>query len=189
MVRPCERYCPECKKWKHYSRFYQRRRRRHNGSVVEPDLVCKDCRQIERTEGKNADRPLALMRSRTQSWARRLGVTTDFLWTNMNWRALVPLLRAMMSPEGLCLSCGHPFLNERDIHLEHRYPPRHSHDWARHHARNIWLDCDSCNKRKGPTPYGEWLDNEEEARLVNEQWRASDQSPLSEPVQLSLDLA
>lgn len=126
-VRPCERFCPKCERWKHYSRFASQRREGRNGSVTTTfRRLCRDCEKIERNERKNADRPLWLMRQRTSSWAGKLSVSSDFLWINMNWRALVPVLRAMMSAEGLCLSCGHRFVNERDIQIEHREPPRGS---------------------------------------------------------------
>lgn len=87
--------------------------------------------------------------------------------TQMNYRALVPLLRAMMTPEGLCLACGHAFVNERDIQIEHIEPPRDDKDWARLHARNLRLCCGSCNRTKGKKSFLEWLDEQEGARLSN----------------------
>lgn len=85
----------------------------------------------------------------------------------MNYRALVPVLRALMTDEGLCQCCGHEFLNERDIQIEHLEPPRTSNDWARLHARNLRLACASCNGGKGRTPYSEWLDEQEDTRVSN----------------------
>jgi hypothetical protein len=191
-TRPCERYCPKCGQWKHHSRFRAFRRRRATSIDVAVTFarLCKDCEQIERNEKKNADRPLAIMRNRTASHAHNLNVSTEFLWVNMNWRALVPVLRAMLSPEGRCLSCGHPFVNERDVQIEHRYAPRHPQDWARQHARNLSLDCQSCNNGKGSTPYGQWLDDAEDARQANEQHRASPESlaGMGVAVQLALEI-
>jgi len=175
-IRPCERFCPKCERWKHHSRF-RSWSRAGESDRTRPRIrfagLCKDCEQIERNERKNADRPLALLRRRTSSHASRLGVPFDFLWINMNWRALVPILRALMSPEGLCLSCGHPFVNERDVQIEHREPPRGLDDWARQHARNLMLDCASCNGGKRDKPFSLWLDEQEEARLANEVHRAT----------------
>jgi 5-methylcytosine-specific restriction endonuclease McrA len=93
----------------------------------------------------------------------------------MNYQSLVAVLRAMMSEEGLCLGCGHTFLGERDIHIEHLEPPRFPHDWARLHTRNCRLFCASCNTSKGKKPFADWLDIEEERRLSNRAQPASQQ--------------
>jgi 5-methylcytosine-specific restriction endonuclease McrA len=169
--RPCERQCSRCKDWKHHSRFKVNSSFAH-GTVGEKryasfDPVCRDCRQIERNERKNADRPLAIIRARAQVAARKAGATTEFFWIQMNYQALVPYMRAMMDKAGHCLGCGHPFLNERDIQIEHIEPPRNPQDWARLHTRNLRLFCASCNGTKGDKPYGEWLDEQEEARRSN----------------------
>ncbi|MBO0834434.1 MAG: HNH endonuclease [Actinobacteria bacterium] len=108
------------------------------------------------------------MRGRAYTQARKSGVPFDFIWVNMNYRAFVEPLRAMMTPAGLCPSCGHGFLGERDIQIEHREPPRHDQDWARLHRRNLDLACASCNRTKGRKPYAEWLDEQESTRLSNE---------------------
>ena len=91
-----------------------------------------------------------------------------FFWVNMNYRALVPLFRAMLAPDALCLGCGHGFTDEKDIHVEHILPPRHAQDWPRLHARNLRLLCASCNRTKGPKETGLWLDEQDGARLTNE---------------------
>ena len=170
MPRPCERLCPEdkggCGQWKHYNRFHSWRR--SNRSVATFAVLCRDCEQRIRNERKNEDRPLWIIKQRAKAYATKYGVVFDFLWINMNWRALVPMFRAMCSPEGLCLSCGHGFTSEPDIQLEHVEAPRHSKDFARIHARNIALRCGSCNRGKSDTPYTEWLDQEESKRLSNE---------------------
>jgi 5-methylcytosine-specific restriction endonuclease McrA len=183
--RPCERRCTRCKEWKHYSRFRSFKTRY---GVTQFRPKCKACEQIERNEKKNADRPAAIIDNRAANQASKAGVAKSFFLVNMNFRALVPMLRAMMTPEGLCTSCGHPFLNERDIQLEHREPPRHSQDWARLHARNIGLACTSCNGTKGPKPYAIWLDEQESTRLTNEYSRSPQSpDPPMVPVQLSFD--
>src|SRR5262245_36267588 len=118
------------------------------------------CCGVQSVEDSNArsikareDRALAIMYRRAASWAHKLGVTTEYMWIDMNWQALVAILRSMMTPEGKCVSCGHKFDNERDIQIEHREPPRKDPprggvDWARHHARNIGILCQPCNSTK-----------------------------------------
>jgi 5-methylcytosine-specific restriction endonuclease McrA len=151
-------------------------------SAVTFKTFCKDCEQIERNERKNADRPLELMKQRTTARARKLGVSFDFMWTNMNWSSLVPELRAAMTDGSRCQSCGHLFLNERDIQIEHREPPRFLQDWAREQAKNIALFCQSCNNTKGNKSYAVWLDEQEDARLANE--RTPTLRPKDEPLTL-----
>jgi hypothetical protein len=166
--RPCERLCKgPCGLWKHYSRFRSRQRKTPHDIVWHFDPVCRDCQQKERNERKNADRPLAIIHGRAEQAARKAASTTEFFWTQMNYRALVPLMRVLMGSEGMCLACGHAFLNERDIHIDHIEPPRHEQDWARLHARNLRLACDACNKTKGKKPFIDWLDEQEGARLSN----------------------
>lgn len=78
-----------------------------------------------------------------------------------------------MTEEGRCRSCGHPFLGQDDIQIEHREAPRGLGDWAREHARNIGIFCKSCNNTKNDKPYAIWLDEQEAARLANESHRAT----------------
>jgi 5-methylcytosine-specific restriction endonuclease McrA len=73
----------------------------------------------------------------------------------------------MITDEGLCKNCGHPFIGERDIQIEHIEPPRSNTDWARLHARNLRLFCGSCNGTKGHKPFPDWLDEQEDARTSN----------------------
>jgi 5-methylcytosine-specific restriction endonuclease McrA len=167
-VRPCERQCRTCDLWKHFSRFRSRRVHKHGGVRVYFDLDCLDCQQKIRNEKKNADRPLEIIKRRASHYARTCGVSFDFFWINLNYRALVPIFRAMLTPEGLCTSCGHPFDNERDVQIEHREPWRHRQDWARWHARNCGIACTNCNNRKKGRSYAQWLEDEEQARLSNE---------------------
>jgi 5-methylcytosine-specific restriction endonuclease McrA len=129
--------------------------------------VCRDCQQKERNERKNADRPLAIIRGRAATAAHKAGASTEFFMTEMNYHGLVPLMRILMGDEGRCLNCGHAFVNERDIQIEHIRPARHSQDWARLHARNLRLFCGSCNRTKSDRPFDDWLDEQEDARLSN----------------------
>jgi hypothetical protein len=168
--RPCERRCIKCHEWKHHSRFrsFERKDRRRN-STVSPIVGfsprCRDCEQKERNEKKNADRPKAIIEQRARAAAAKAGKSFEFFMVQMNYRALVPQLRAMMSSEGLCNGCGHKFVNERDIQIEHVEPPRTDNDFARLHARNLRLCCGSCNRTKAHKPFATWLDEQEGARL------------------------
>jgi hypothetical protein len=189
--RPCERKCAgPCGEWKHHSRFVGRKRRSPNGTVWEFNKTCRDCEQKARNEKKNADRPLAIIQNRAASAATKAGVSREFFWVQMNYRALVPILRALLSPDGLCLGCGHSFLGERDIQIEHWYPPRSVQDWALLHTRNLRFTCASCNGTKSHKPPLQWLDEQEGARLSNLKQPTIDPPPppppSSIPAQLSL---
>ena len=171
--RPCERKCKRCDQWKHHSRFRSRLRKLPHSTVWHFNPICRDCEQKDRNERKNIDRPLAIIRGRAATAAHKAGVDTEFFMTQMNYLGLVPLMRALMSDEGRCLNCGHAFLNERDIQIEHIEPPRDDQDWARLHARNLRLFCGSCNRVKSNKPFIQFLDEQEQARLSNLESRAS----------------
>jgi hypothetical protein len=169
--RPCERKCKKCppdKAWKHHSRFRSWKDKRNRNSTVSVfSDVCRDCEQKARNEKKNADRPRAIIEQRAATAATKAATSREFFWMQMNYRALVPELRGLMTPEGLCKVCGHEFLHERDIQIEHIEPPRFPKDWARLHARNLRLCCGSCNRTKGQKPFAQWLDEQEGARVSN----------------------
>lgn len=165
--RPCERECDQCHEWKHHSRFRSWKRRYNTKSTLTFSDRCKDCEQKNRNEKKNSDRPFAIIEGRARTAASKAGVSFEFVWVQLNYRSLVPALRAMMMPEADCQGCGHKFVNERDIQIEHIEPPRASDDWARLHARNLRLCCGSCNRTKGRKPFSDWLDEQEGARLSN----------------------
>jgi len=166
MPRPCERQCVQCRNWKHHSRFRSQKLDRHGTvSITTFRARCKACEQKNRNETKNSDRPRSIIEQRARAAASKAGESLEFFWTQMNYQSLVPMLRAMLTPEGLCCGCGHEFLNERDIQIEHCEPPRHAKDWARLHTRNLRLFCASCNGAKTKKPFAEWLDEQEDARL------------------------
>ena len=119
-TRPCERLCPKCGEWKHHSRFRSQRRGRHGSVSTTFHKHCRDCEQIERNEHLNEDRPLHIIERRAADHAHKAGVPKSFFMVNMNYNGLVPILRAMMTPEGRCLCCDTPFVNESDIQIEHR---------------------------------------------------------------------
>jgi hypothetical protein len=167
--RPCEKQCKgRCGQFKHVSRFRVVKRIRHSTETkIYTSPICKACEQIERNEKKNFDRPKAIIEQRARSAATKAGVSFDFMMINMGYRSLIPMLRAMMTSEGECSCCGHSFLNERDIQIEHREPPRFKKDLAREHACNLGLLCASCNRTKGNKPYSQWLDEQQDMRESN----------------------
>jgi 5-methylcytosine-specific restriction endonuclease McrA len=128
---------------------------------------CKACEQKLRNEKKNEDRARAIVEQRARTAATKAEQSFPFFWEQMNYKSLVAPLRAFMSPEGTCQACGPPFVNERDVQIEHIEPQRTEKDWARLHARNLRFTCGSCNRAKGRTPYNLWLDEQEDARLSN----------------------
>lgn len=170
-MRPCERVCRKCGEPLHHSRFRARERSTPHGSVWEFNPNCKACEQIVRNERKNTDRAKSIIERRAADRAARFGVSKYWFLINMNWQSLVPIMRAMMTDEAKCVSCGHRFDNERDIHIEHREPPRFDGDWARESARNIGILCQSCNATKQDRDYSQWLDDMEGARVSNEKHR------------------
>jgi hypothetical protein len=113
-----------------------------------------------RNEKNNQDRALALIKGFAETAARESGETAQFFMTQMIYRRLVPIMRALMGPKARCQACGHGFANELDIQIDHRYPPRHAQDWARLHAGNLWLICSSCHDNKGAKDFQVWLDDQ-----------------------------
>jgi hypothetical protein len=164
-------WCPGCGRWLHTSRF--RPNEKGHGTAARFHSKCRTCEQTERTGTKNDDRARALVESRATTRARKSKVTKQFVMEDLNYESLIAPMRAFMGDDGLCNNCGHAFLGERDIQLEHREPPRHDQDWARLHARNIGFSCGSCNRPKTNKTYVVWLDEEEDARLSAEAWQRS----------------
>lgn len=189
--RPCERKCVECGEWKHHSRFRQWTREKRGRVTSESPIrfcaKCKDCEQRIHNLKKNLDRPRAIIEQRARKAASKAGVSFDFFWTQMGYRTLVAPLRALMSDEGLCQGCGHKFVNERDIQIEHSEAPRGTQDWARLHAYNLRFSCGSCNRKKGDKPFAQWLDEQESARVSNLKHPSVTPTAISVPsVQLGL---
>jgi hypothetical protein len=154
-----------CGYWKHHSRFHLKTGK---GSVARFSPFCRDCETKHRNERKNQDRALEIMKRRARDHAEKYKVTFDFMWNDMGWKTLVPILRALITDEALCTSCIHSFDNERDVQLDHNEPPRRLDDYARLHARNITIRCASCNSGKSDKDYAQWLDEQEQSRLSNE---------------------
>jgi hypothetical protein len=193
--RPCERKCTQCGEFKHHQRFrsYKKTHRGDTYTCLQFKPICRDCEQINRNKRKNLDRPKALFDDRVARWARDLSCPKEFLLVNMNWNALLPELRTHMQRDandtiiGTCRCCGHTFLNEHDIQLEHREPARSNTDWARHHARNMGFFCASCNRTKWKKNYTQWLDEQEEARISNDKDRSTNLQPNNNVQQINDD--
>jgi len=169
-VRPCERFCDKCRQWLYHSRFRSWNNPRVRGDTdryLHFSPTCKACEQIERNKRKNADRPRAIIEHRAAERAARLGVSKRYVLVDLNWQALVPHMRMSLSPEARCLNCGHPFVNERDVQIDHIEPPRSLTDFARERAINLRLICQSCNGTKGAHLHADWLDRQEDARQSN----------------------
>jgi hypothetical protein len=104
------------------------------------------------------DRAQTIMRAFAAKCADDLHVSEAFIWIDMNWQALVPWAQALLDPKGGCRMCGRHVTDAADVQLTYCVPPRHDHDWARYHARNIWIGCAACIATKGDTPFAVWLD-------------------------------
>ena len=140
-----------------------------NTPVVFIKRCCKACEQIERDKKKNADRAKAIIEARAAQRAReKEGGTKKDLLEKFNWEDLIPMMREYLKPGARCPRCRHAFRNERDIQIEHIFPPRGRDDWSREHRTNLMFLCQSCNSAKGNKPPDQWLDESEATRLSNE---------------------
>ena len=149
-----------------------------NGSVYRrPRSKCKLAEQTIKDQGKEADPALAAITSRAKELARDLSkalgntVGYKFVLIELNWQGLVPILRALLGADGICLNCGRHRGSAREYHIEHRCPPEHLADWATQHARNLWLACAGCNMEKGRRDADrEWLEREQRKWMIDRNW-------------------
>jgi 5-methylcytosine-specific restriction endonuclease McrA len=133
--------------------------------------LCKACEQIDRNERTNGDRAKSIIEGRAQQRAHDLGLSRYFFLVEMGWNTLIVPLRALLdNPDARCQSCGEPFLNHRDIQIEHIEAPRFRGDEAREHARNLRFLCQSCNVTKQKMGHSVWLDDQNAARISNKQY-------------------
>jgi hypothetical protein len=109
---------------------------------------------------RDVDRARTIIEKWARPLAERAGKSFEFFWLEMNYPALVPSMRAAIWDEGCCPNCGRKFINEDDIKIAFMEPPRSETDFERLHAKNVWLICDWCNRRKGETPWQEWIEAE-----------------------------
>jgi hypothetical protein len=151
-----------------------------NGTVSEyrsPKADCRLARQTMRDADKERDPGGAAIIGRAKEHARNvsqaLGQTVGykFVLVELNWDALIPIMRALLGPDGKCLNCRRRQSDARRYHIEHRIPPEHLADWAAHHARNLWLACGGCNCRKGRNDADRaWLEAEHRKWITDRQW-------------------
>ena len=173
--------------WVHASRFKRRERVGHTvegGKRVSRwhyDPLCKTCQQKLRLAAKHEDEATWAVERFASRRASVCGQTKQFMLDEMNCRRLVPEVRATL--EHGCISCGEPVKIE-ELQFDHRLRPRYDGDLAREHARNIQPLDANCNGAacKGPKDLGEWLDNEEDARLAAHADRLAATPPASPPV-------
>ena len=97
----------------------------------------------------------AVLEQHVRAVAGQCGQTPQFVWSELDYRSLVPVIEASMTEGALCLGCGQPFANELDIEIAYCEPPRDNHDYARLHAANVFLLCTSCARGKAVAA---WLD-------------------------------
>jgi hypothetical protein len=116
--------------------------------------------EIVEVREENADEGVAFIRRLAAAAARKAGETTEFFMSEMNYRALVPIMRELKNGGLLCQSCRRPLASERDIQIDHILPPRHAKDWARLHAGNLVWFCRACNSSRSGKPFTQWLDEQ-----------------------------
>ncbi|HKE76649.1 MAG TPA: hypothetical protein VKB57_23730 [Acidimicrobiales bacterium] len=180
---------------------------------TQPSRIPKpDCRLAEQTirdHGREADPARFAIEGRAKSFAgelsKALGNTIGyhFVLIELNWRALTPIMRALLAPDGLCLNCGRHRQAARHLHIEHRIPPLCLADWPAQHARNLWIACGGCNVEKGRNDADRaWLEREHRKWVIDREWAThagergwpaydpafgSDRPRLPEFVQLSIE--
>jgi hypothetical protein len=149
-----------------------------DGSVRRlPDRNCNLANRTIRDHGRESDPARYAIEGRAKDLAgdlsKALGnsVSYHFVLVELNWRALIPIMRALLAPDGLCLNCGRHQDATRKLHIEHRVPVLNILDWAAQHARNLWIACGGCNGEKGRNDADrEWLEKEQRKWMIDRDW-------------------
>ena len=151
-----------------------------SGSVDEyrtPKSNCRLAEQTIRDHGKEADPARAAIEGRAKQFARELSnalghsIGYRFVLVELNWQALIPIMRALLGPDGLCLNCGKHRATARELHIEHRLPPQKTTDWPAQHGRNLWIACGGCNGEKARSDADRpWLEREQRKWMVARNW-------------------
>lgn len=151
-----------------------------NGSVETKRIPRPNCRLAEQTirdHGRDADPARYAIEGRAKELAGDMGkaigstISFHFVLIELNHRALVPIMRALLSPDGRCLNCGRHRHETRQLHIEHRIPPLHTCDWPAQHARNLWIACAGCNLAKGRRDNDrDWLEREHRKWMIDREW-------------------
>lgn len=143
--------------------------------VPAPD--CRLAQQTIRDAAKERDPGGSAIIGRAKEHARNLSralgqtVSYQFVLVELNWDALIPIMRALLGPDGKCLNCRRHQGDPRRYHIEHRIPPQNVTDWAAHHARNLWIACGGCNCRKGRNDADRaWLEAEHRKWVIDRCW-------------------
>lgn len=115
--------------------------------------------------------------SRASDVVRRLrycGVKVDrsFVMVELNYDALVPEVRALIGPDGICAWCGKPFTEKHPVSFDHIEPPRWNGeiDWERLHASNIRPMHRGENGSKGEKPYATALRDNMQRWMAERKW-------------------
>jgi hypothetical protein len=142
-----------------------------------PKTNCRLAEQTIRDHGKEADPARYAIEGRAKQLAgdlsKALGNTIGyrFVLIELNWGALVPIMRALLAPDGICLNCGRHRSTCRELHIEHRIPVVHIADWPAQHARNLWIACAGCNIEKGRNDADrDWLEREHRKWVIDREW-------------------
>jgi 5-methylcytosine-specific restriction endonuclease McrA len=142
-----------------------------------PKTNCRLAEETVRDLERQTDPARAAVVSRSKRLAndltKALGHPVGYQWVmiELNRRALIPILRALLGPDGLCLNCGYHQTEAKQYEIEHRFPPRSMTDWPAQHARNLWLSCPGCNRRKGSDCADrDWLESEQRKWMIDREW-------------------
>ena len=115
------------------------------GTCIDPELHAQAMKFIE------------LRASEVVKRVRYVGVQIDrtFVMEELNYQALVPEVRTLIGPDGLCAWCGRPFTKKHKLSLDHIEPPRWDGtvDWERLHASNVQVIHFGENGSKNDKPY------------------------------------
>jgi 5-methylcytosine-specific restriction endonuclease McrA len=171
-------WCSHHAKYEQVEDFNWHSHQTADGSVGRiPKANCRLAEQTIRDHGKEADPARHAIESRAKEYARDLSkalgrtISYTFVLVELNRRALIPIMRALLSPDGLCLNCGRHRHGARELHIEHRVPPLTLVDWPAQHARNLWIACAGCNVEKGRNEANrEWLEQEHRKWITDRGW-------------------
>lgn len=148
------------------------------GSVRRlPEPNCGLAKQTIKDHGKEADPARYAIEGRAKELAgdlsKALGNTIgySFVLIELNWRALIPIMRALLGPDGRCFNCGRHHGDPRKMHIDHRVPPLCTADWPAQHTRNLWIVCAGCNTGKGRNEVNrDWLEREHRKWMIDRKW-------------------
>lgn len=143
----------------------------HTGVTRLPRPNCKLAEQTIRDHGRESDPAKTAIEGRAKKHARLIRAGYKWVLIELNWQALIPIMRALLGADGLCLNCGRHRPSATELHIEHRVPPEGPDDWPAQHARNLWIACEGCNLEKGPSESDRtWLEREQRKWEIDRDW-------------------